>query len=468
MTDFLRQSGIRLKELRSRILKGDFTGLLGLSKDKHYVHPSELSTLFTSIPAEKAIPAFRSFAAIKQVQVFPYIDILLQKQIISTIPREQASYILNELSSDDRINFYSSLKGVELSAALDLLTGINKNTTYDLLGYPEKSVARIINTDFATIERGMTIAEANAHLRKFHKDTEAANVIYVVDKKGYLIDDIPVRRFVLTDPSKTIEDILDGFCIALKMTDSKEEAVSKFKAYDRTVLPVTNDNNILLGVITVDDVLDVAEQKDTAAIQKFGGLEELDYPYVKTPFFSLLRKRAGWLILLFLGEMFTATAMGYFDRELSKAIVLALFVPLIISSGGNSGSQAATLIIRAMSLKELTLKDWWYVMRREILSGLSLGILLGTIGFLRITIWQNFHLYDYGIHWVLLALTIFFSLIGIVMWGTLSGSMIPIVLKRFRIDPATSSAPLVATIVDVTGLVIYFSIAAVILKGSLL
>jgi len=468
MADFLKQSGIKLREIRTKILRGDFTGLLGLSKDKHYVHPSEVSTIFTSIPADKAIPAFSSFPPIKQVQVFPYIDTQLQKKIITAIPKERGAYILNELSSDDRLNFYSSLKGVELSAALDLLTEINKKATHDLLGYPEKSVARIINTDFATVDRQMTIAEANTHLRKFHKDSEAANVIYVVDKKGRLIDDIPVRRFVLNDPSKTIEDILDGFCVTLKMTDNKEEAVSKFKEYDRTVLPVTNDDNILLGVITVDDVLDVAEQKDTAAIQKFGGLEELDYPYVKTPFFSLLRKRAGWLIILFLGEMFTATAMGYFDKEMSKAIVLVLFVPLIISSGGNSGSQAATLIIRAMSLKELGLKDWWYVMRREILSGLSLGVLLGAIGVLRISIWQNLHLYNYGPHWILLAVTIFFSLIGIVMWGTLSGSMIPIVLKRFKIDPATSSAPLVATLVDVTGLVIYFSIAAIILRGTLL
>ena len=468
MSDFLKQSGLKLKEIRTKILKGDFTGLLGLSKDKHYVHPSEVSTIFTSIPAEKAIPAFQSFSAIKQVQVFPYIDEQLQKKIIKDISKEQASNILNELSSDDRLNFYSSLKGVELSSFIDFLNEEHKKETHDLLGYPEKSVARIINTDFATIERGMTIAEANEHLRKFHKDSEAANVIYVVDKNGKLIDDIPVRRFVLNEPSKKIEDILDGFCISLKMTDSKEEAVSKFKEYDRVVLPVTNDDNVLLGVITVDDVLDVAEQKDTAAIQKFGGLEELDYPYVKTPFFSLLRKRAGWLIILFIGEMFTATAMGYFDKEMSKAIVLALFVPLIISSGGNSGSQAATLIIRAMSLKELSLRDWWYVMRREILSGLSLGFILGAIGFLRITIWQNLHLYDYGKNWVLLAITIFFSLIGIVMWGTLSGSMIPMALKKFKVDPATSSAPLVATLVDVTGLIIYFTIAAIILKGTLL
>ncbi|MBC7424742.1 MAG: magnesium transporter, partial [Ferruginibacter sp.] len=223
-----------------------------------------------------------------------------------------------------------------------------------------------------------------------------------------------------------------------------------------------------LGVLTVDDVLDVAEQKYTKEIQNFGGVEGLDYPYVKTSFFALIKKRATWLIILFVGEMFTATAMGYFDAEISKAVVLALFVPLIISSGGNSGSQAATLIIRAMSLKELSIKDWWFVMKREILSGLTLGFILGTIGFIRIAVWQNLHLYNYGEHWALLASTIFLSLIGIVMWGTLSGSMIPIVLKKLNIDPATSSAPLVATLVDVTGLVIYFSIAAIILKGTIL
>ena len=368
----------------------------------------------------------------------------------------------------NRIIFLSSLKSGERSPLVELLSEDNKKATYRLLGYPERSIGGLINTDFATIDTSMTIAEARAHLQRFHKDTEAANVIYVVNKEGRLIDDIPVRRFVLNDPNKTIEEILDGFCTRLKMTDSREDAVAMFKKFDRVVLPVTDDNEILQGVITVDDVLDIAEQKDTAAIQKFGGLEELDYPYVQTPFFSLLRKRAGWLVILFVGEMFTATAMAYFDKEMSKAIVLALFVPLIISSGGNSGSQAATLIIRAMSLKELSLRDWWYVMRREILSGLCLGILLGSIGFLRITLWQELGLYKYGIHWLLLAITVFFSLIGIVLWGTLSGSMIPMILKKCNIDPATSSAPLVATLVDVTGLVIYFSIAAIILKGTLL
>ena len=458
------------KETRKKLLAGDFSGLFRLSKDKStsYIHPSEVAKLFISIPAEKAIDAFKSFQTEQEIAVFPYLDNQLQKKVIRSLTKSRAAYILNALSSDDRTIFYSTLKGLELSNFLDFLTAPNKDALHKVLGYSDKSVARIINTEFATIESGMTIASAMEYLRKNHKDTEAANVIYVVDKDGKLIDDIPVRRFVLNDPQKKVEDILDGYCTSLKITDSKEDAVQKFKEYDRIVLPVTNDDNILLGVVTVDDVMDIAEQRDTAEIQKFGGIEELDYPYVKTPFFSLLKKRAGWLIVLFLGEMLTATAMGHFDGEIKKAVVLALFVPLIISSGGNSGSQAATLIIRAMALKELSFKDWWYVMRREILSGLSLGFILGSIGFIRISIWQNLGWYNYGVHWLLLAITIFFSLIGIVMWGTLSGSMIPMLLKRLKIDPATSSAPFVATLVDVTGLVIYFSIAAIFLKGTLL
>ena len=266
---------------------------------------------------------------------------------------------------------------------------------------------------------------------------------------------------------------MDGFYVKLNIGDSKETAVDIFKQYDRAALPVTNDHNVLLGVITVDDVIDVEEEKNTKEMQRFGGLESLDYPYVKTPFFSLIRKRAGWLIILFLSEMLTATAMGHFQSELDAALVLSLFVPLIISSGGNSGSQAATLIIRAMALNELTPRRWWYVMRREIFSGLTLGVILGTIGLIRITIWQEFHWANYdpkhgGHYWYLVAITVFFSLIGIVLWGTLSGAMIPIVLKRLKVDPATSSAPFVATLVDVTGLVIYFTIAAIILKGTLL
>jgi len=459
---------MNLKEISKKIIQGDFSSLLNFGNGNKNVHPTEVAKMLTAVPTDAALQAYNSLPTTIQVKVFPYLNIPLQKTIAETITTSRAIFILNELSSDDRVAFYSSLKGVERSNLLKLLNEKNKDAVHDILGYPENSVARLINTEFATITSQLTIGEASEHLRKNHKDTETANVIYVVDKEGKLIDDIPMRRFVLNDPSKKVADILDGFCASLKMTDTKADAVQKFKEYDRVVLPVTNAENILLGVLTVDDVMDAAEQIDTKEIQNFGGVEGLDYPYVKTSFFSLIKKRATWLIVLFVGEMLTATAMGYFDAEISKAVVLALFVPLIISSGGNSGSQAATLIIRAMALKELTIKDWWFVMRREILSGLTLGFILGTIGFIRIEVWQNLHLYNYGPHYFLLALTIFFSLIGIVMWGTLSGSMIPIVLKKFKLDPATSSAPLVATLVDVTGLIIYFTIAAFILKGTIL
>jgi magnesium transporter len=459
---------MNLKEISSKILKGDFSSLLQFGNVNKSVHPSEVAKMLSTVPLDTSVQGFHSLPIQTQIKVFPYLEVLLQKKIVKELDNEKASSLLNELSSDDRISFYSYLKGIERSHYLELLNEENKDSVHDILGYPDNSVARLINTDFATINPELTISEANEHLRKNQKDTEAANVIYVVNSEGKLIDDIPVRRFILNDPQKKVSDILDGFCVALKMTDSKEDAVAKFKEYDRTVLPVTSVDNILLGVLTVDDVLDAAEERDTKQIQNFGGVEGLDYPYVKTSFFALIKKRASWLIVLFVGEMLTATAMGYFDVEISKAVVLALFVPLIISSGGNSGSQAATLIIRAMALKELSLKDWWFVMRREILSGLTLGFILGVIGFIRITIWQELHLYNYGPYWMKLAFTIFFSLIGIVMWGTLSGSMIPIVLKKFKLDPATSSAPLVATLVDVTGLVIYFTIAAIILKGTIL
>ena len=314
----------------------------------------------------------------------------------------------------------------------------------------------------------MTVAEASEYVRKNYTDSEAVNVIYVVDKVGKLLDDIQVRRLVLNPPEAMISDLMDGNFVSLDMNDTKETAVEKFMDYDRVVMPVVNEDNFLMGVVTVDDIMDVAERQETRNIHKIGGVEELDFPYVKTGFLRLTQKRATWLIILFVGEMLTATAMGYFEDEISAAVVLALFVPLVISSGGNSGSQAATLIIRALALKEITLKDWWFVMRREILSGFTLGLILGVIGFLRISVWHYLGWYDYGEYWYLIALTIFLSLIGIVLWGTLSGSMIPMLLKKINLDPATSSAPFVATLVDVTGLIIYFTIAAFILSGTLL
>ena len=458
-----------LQEIRDRLRAGEVRALFTRNGDNTspQLHASDKARFIDALELEEALPAFTALGD-EQTEVFPYLDVELQKALIDQLPRARVSGILNALSSDDRTALFSSFEEEDLPQYLAYLNAENESTTNNLLDYPENSVAMLVDTSFATVREDMTVAQAILHLRRHLKDNEAADVFFVVDREGHLIDDIPVRRLVLCEPVKTMREIMDGFYVSLRITDTKEDAVMRFKEYDRVVLPVVDEDNKMLGVVTIDDVLDVAEEKDTREMQQFGGMESLDYPYVDTPFFTLIRKRAGWLIILFISEMLTASAMGYFDKEIQKAVVLALFVPLIISSGGNSGSQAATLIIRAMALKELTVRDWWYVMRREIFSGFTLGLVLGTIGFVRIATWQALHWYDYGPHWILLAATVSLSLIGIVLWGTLSGSMIPIILKKCRLDPATSSAPFVATLVDVTGLIIYFSIAAALLSGTLL
>jgi magnesium transporter len=261
--------------------------------------------------------------------------------------------------------------------------------------------------------------------------------------------------------------------VALSVSDSQQDALNVFRKYDRTALPVVDSNGILVGIVTIDDMLDVAEAEATEDIQKFGGMAALEEPYMRIPLWRMVRKRAGWLVVLFLGEMLTATAMANYQQELAKALVLALFLPLIISSGGNSGSQASTLMIRAMALGEVTLRDWWRVMSREVQAGLSLGLILGAIGMIRVGGWaivgeQYLHRQPYGPHWPLVALTVGIALVGVVLWGTLSGSMLPFILRRVGADPAASSAPFVATLVDVTGLIIYFSIALVIMRGAML
>jgi magnesium transporter len=458
---------IKLSELKNKVQQNKLAALFS-GKDKDNFHPSEVAHMLNTLPVKSAVETFATLPDTSQLLLFKYLGAYLQQNMITAISKEKAAFLLNQLNSTDRYNFFSALNGLQRSAYLELLDTDNRKATQDMLGYPKQSVARLVNTSFCTLGEDMTIKQAIAYLRENHKDSDTADVVYVTDKAGKLVDDIPIRRLVLNEPSKTIADIMDRHFVKLDITDTTDVAIARFKQYNRTVLPVTNVKNILLGVITIDDLIDVAERRSTREMQRFGGTEALEFPYVKTSVFSLIRKRAGWLIILFLSEMLTATAMGFFENEIAQAVVLALFVPLVISSGGNSGSQAATLIIRALAVGELTVKNWFYVMRRELLSGFSLGVILGGIGFLRITAWQQLGWYNYGTHWLLMATTIFFSLIGIVLWGTLSGSMIPIVLKKLKQDPATSSAPFVATLVDVTGLVIYFTIAHLLLKGTIL
>ena len=293
------------------------------------------------------------------------------------------------------------------------------------------------------------------------------DLVVVTDEKGKLIDDIKIRHVLLAPLESKIADLMDENFVELNVHDDQEKAVEVFKKYDRVALPVVDALGFLIGIVTVDDVLDVAEEEATEDIQKLGGTEALEEAYIDTTIVDMVKKRGKWLVFLFVGEMLTASAMGFFENQISKAVVLALFVPLIISSGGNSGSQAATLVIRAMSLGEIALRDWWKVMKREIISGFFLGCILGSVGFLRIILWTAFS--DiYGPHWFLIGLTVSGSLIGVVLWGTLTGSMLPFIIRKFGGDPATSSAPFVATLVDVVGIIIYFGFAIFLLTGSLL
>jgi magnesium transporter len=347
------------------------------------------------------------------------------------------------------------------------LTREEQAEAVSLPGYPAGTVGRFMSPHYIAVRAEWTVRQVLDYVREHGQNSETLNVIYVVDEKGVLIDDIRIRQFLVVPLNNRVSDLMDRRFVTLKATDSQPSAVMVFRREGRSALPVTDTAGVLIGIVTIDDVLDVAEEAATREIQHFGGSEALDAPYMRISPLGMVRKRAGWLIFLFLGEMLTATAMAFFEKEIARAVVLALFVPLIISSGGNSGSQASTLVIRALALGDLALSDLWKVIRREVLAGLALGTILGTIGFLRISIWSAFtHLY--GAHWVLVALTVGLSLVGVVLWGSLVGSLLPFVLRRLGFDPATSSAPFVATVVDVTGLVIYFSVALLVLRGTLL
>ncbi|MBS1760072.1 MAG: magnesium transporter [Bacteroidetes bacterium] len=404
----------------------------------------------------------------RAASVFKILDISVQKRVIHELPPITTAVLLNELPADDRTDFLEELPSSVVRELIKLLDPDERKITLSLLGYPENSIGRLMTPDYVYVYAHNTIEEVFATIRKFGKDSETINVIYVINDKGEFLDDIRISEFILNSPEKKVEELMDSRFVALHPNDDQETASQVFKMNNRVALPVVSDQNILLGIVTIDDILWVAEEEFSEDIQKIGGTEALTEPYLATPILKLFKKRITWLTILFLGELFTATAMTYFEDEIAKAVVLALFVPLIISSGGNSGSQASTLIIQAMAVGELTIKDWWRVMRREIISGLMLGIVLGIIGFLRIYIWHSIAPDIYGPYWLSIAYTVGLALVGVVMWGSLAGSMLPLILKRLGADPAVSSAPFVATLVDVTGLIIYFSVAFLILSGTLL
>lgn len=428
--------------------------------------PVDLAELVSDLREESRAVVFRILPKDVAAETFSYCDFETQQELLHDMAKEEVATILNDMSPDDRTQFFEDLPGNVLSELINSLSAEERAIALTLLNYPEDSVGRLMTPDYVIIKRHWTVQQALDHIRNYGKDSETLNMLYVTEH-GTLIDEIRIREILLSPPDAMIEDLMDFKAESLLVTDDQETAVQLFKKLDRFALPVVDADRKLLGIVTLDDVLDVAEEQATEEIQKFGGMEALEEPYTSTPLQEVIRKRAIWLMVLFVGEMLTATALGFFEHQLDKAVILTLFLPLIISSGGNSGSQAATLIVRAMALGEVGLHEWWFVLRRELVSGLSLGIILAVIGVLRIIGW-NAVFGTYGEHYFLVALTVGFSLIGVVMFGTLTGSMLPFLMKRLGLDPATSSAPFVATLVDVTGIVIYFTIATALLTGILL
>lgn len=428
---------------------------------------SDVEQLIDELP-QYAAKFIETISVNRAVNVFRILDFPTQERIIKKLSGNKLNQIIKDLPPDDRTALFSELKGDVVKKMITLLPPEERRESLALLGYKEDSIGRLMTPDYIAVKPEWSITRVLAHIRRYGKNSETIDVVYVIDKEGVLLDDIRIREVLLADPEAIIGELTDKRFIALKANDPQEDAINIFRMNNRVALPVVDENNILLGIVTVDDILWIANEEYTEDMHKIGGSAALDEPYLDTSIFNLVRKRVGWLAILMIGEMLTATAMGFFEGQIHKATVLALFIPLIISCGGNSGSQASTLIIQAMALGEVTIKDWWLVMRREITSGFLLGICLGIIGFLRILVWHVAAPNVYGEHWILIAATISVSLVFVVLWGSLSGSMLPVLLKKLGADPATSSAPFVATLVDVTGLIIYFSFAVLFLKGVLL
>ncbi|MEO8584516.1 MAG: magnesium transporter, partial [Flavitalea sp.] len=449
-----------IKEVFEEIIERD--DVLSIREFLNHQNISDVAYLIDEYP-EHDSKIISNMSVHRAASVFKILDVSTQKTIIQELPPYKTAELLNQLPADDRTSFLEELPSEVVKELIKLLDPEERKITLSLLGYPEGSVGRLMTPDYIAVQVDWTMTEVLDHIREEGKHSETIDVIYVVNDRGEFVDDMRIREILLADPKKVVGEIIDNRFITLNVNDDQESANQTFKMNNRVALPVVDDKNIMLGIVTIDDVLWVTNQEFSEDIQKIGGTEALDEPYLEMPLLKLVKKRVTWLIVLFIGEMLTASAMGYFQDEIAKAVVLALFVPLIISSGGNSGSQASTLIIQAMAVGEISLSDWWRVLRRELSSGLLLGAVLGIIGFFRVIVWDSiFH--TYGGHSLLVALTVGTSLIGVVLWGTVSGSMLPIVLKKLGADPATSSAPFVATLVDVTGLLIYFSLAFAFMK----
>ncbi|AQX30262.1 magnesium transporter [Bartonella schoenbuchensis R1] len=418
----------------------------------------ERVTVFSLLPLDYAI------------ELFDKPELEQPAAILELLPTNRSVEILEGMSADAAADVFQEMDRKTRTRLYALLKPLTRTELKKLTSYPNHTAGALMTTEFIAIPADWTVKKTLDHIRDVERTRETVYTSYVIDPKtGVLLKAVSLRNLILASPDDQILNVsTHDTPITISPFTDHEDIARLFQRHDLLSVPVVDDSNHVIGIVTVDDVLDTMVDEMSEDAYKFGGMEALDKPYMQINFLGMMKKRGGWLALLFLGEMLTASAMQYFEAEIEKVITLTLFIPLIMSSGGNSGSQATSLILRALALRELTLKDWWRVILREIPAGMSLGLLLGIIGIMRIVIWQQLGIYNYGEHWIFIAITVGATLVGIVTFGSLSGSMLPFILKRLKFDPASASAPLVATLVDVTGIVIYFSVASLILSGILL
>jgi len=431
-------------------------------------HPSDAAASFLQLSQRNQRSLFKLLHPALAATLLPYVAYYDQFVLLHLRAHDEMLRIVDAMEPDDRMRFLDELPESSWQKLVDELTATERAVTERLAEYEPNQAGRYVTPEYVSLRPEMNAGEALAEVRANGRGKETLSLVYIVGSDGALLDELKLSSLVMADPNQPLSEISDDVLVPVQDIDDLDNVLALFEKYDRVALPVIDSNRKMLGILTFDDVMDVARIEATREIQRFGGMEALEAPYFSVRLRGMLRKRGGWLALLFLGEMLTATAMSHFEGEIARAVVLALFVPLIISSGGNSGSQATSLLIRSLALKEISLLHWWKVFGREIVLGVTLGAFLGVIGFVRIVAWQWMHLTDYGPHYLLVAATVWLSLIGVVGFGTVAGSMLPFILRKFGADPATSSAPLVATLVDVMGLIIYFTTARIVLHGSLL
>lgn len=452
-------------EFEELIKEKDWVALKDILND---VPAVDVAELLEELDAEIAIVIFRLLKKQKAADVFTYLSSGKGVELLNMFTAQQLSEVMSNLEPDERVSLMEELPGHLTQRVMNSLNIEDRKQSQKLLGYPEESVGRLMTPRYVKVKKDWTIQRAMEHIREYGHSVETVNVIYVVDADEHLIDDLRLNQLILADPEAPISSLMDESFEALSAFDDQEDGVKMLSKYDRVAMPVVDSDGILVGIVTVDDIIDVAEEETTEDMQLMAGMSALDDYYSETTILQMVKKRVGWLIMLFMGQMLTVTAMASYEDALAAAAMLSFFIPMIISSGGNSGSQAATLIIRAISTDDIKLNDWWMVLKRELLSGFLLGSFLGVLGSIVIATWMVMRGNLLSLGLILQALTVGTSLVGVVVFGNLSGSMLPFVMSKFGLDPAVTSAPFVATLVDVTGIIIYFSVALLLLQGVVL